>query len=136
MIVNMYILELIGLILFMVGSILWIDTIYLYNKGVQRKGKIIEVNRYYFSVNSSDVDSNVSSRILIKIEIEEDNGKIVIPYCAIDDYLKLQEGLELDVIYIKGKANTLQIYKEKNRYNFHIAIIIIGALITIVGLIV
>ena len=124
-----------GVIVVIVGVILFIKKNKLYKYGTRTVGKVVGIETYTYLTQGLDYNSFYYSGIIPIIEVLYNGKNIRVAYYSIEDCSNLSEGDEIQVIYPKDRVNELVIFNEKEFYIDSIYISIVGVLILVLGLI-
>lgn len=124
-----------GLIVIVIGIILFFRRKKLYRDGIKARGKVVGIETYTYLTQGSEYNTLYYTGITPIIEVEDNGKKVRVAYSSIEDYSDLSEGDEIEVIYPKNKVSELIIWKEKEFYKGSISVGIVGALIIVLGLV-
>lgn len=123
-----------GLLIIVVGTVLFISKKRLYKNGIRTVGKVIKIETYNSLTPGPEFNTLYYTGITPIIEVEENGEKIRVAYYAIDDYSNIAEGDEVEVIYPKGRIEELVICNEKELYKGPLLIGSIGLLSMLLAL--
>lgn len=130
-----YVFIIIGLIIILIGIILALSKRKLYKNGVRNTAKVINLEKYTYFTPGPDFNTIYHSGITPILELEENNKKITVAYCRVEEHLLFEIGDEVDVIYYKDNIENLEIYKDKGRYILSFMVGAIGFIIIFIALV-
>lgn len=128
----------VGLILLILTFKVFLKEKALYDKGIKKRAKVLEINSYSYITSGADYNKvyHVGENPVLELEVED--KKVKVQYRSYEEICELKEGDELDVIYPKGNLGGLVRYskygifkKSINLSLWSMGLIVLSLLITI-----
>ncbi|GAB6169934.1 hypothetical protein JCM1393_23940 [Clostridium carnis] len=124
----------IGFLLVLFGIIGIYVKRYLYKNGIRTIGTVVGVESYTYVTQGPESNTLYHPNVTPIIEVKDDDRVIRVMCSGENDYYNLEKGDEIELIYHKGKIENFEIYNTHGIYNFYVAIISFGILISLVGI--
>lgn len=124
-----------GLVIIVVGALLFINKKRLYKEGVRTIGKVVGIETYTYLTPGTEFNTLYYTGITPIIEVKDNGEKVRVAYSSLEDYSNISEGDDVEVIYPKGKVEELIICNEKELYKGPLTVVIVGILISILALV-